>query len=103
MSIVIIGGNECMERAYARTCGEYGCDAKIFTRRHKDLQHVFGCPDLCILFTSTVSHNMVRIASQEARKRRVPLARSHTSSLSALNALLSEFCAGRDRAGSARP
>ena len=43
MSIVIIGGNECMERAYAKTCGEYGCDAKIFTRRHKDLQHVFGC------------------------------------------------------------
>ena len=41
---------------------------------------------------------MVRIASQEARKRRVPLARSHTSSLAALNSLLSEFCAGRAQA-----
>ena len=57
----------------------------------QDLQHVFGSPDLCILFTSTVSHNMVRIASQEARKRSVPLKRSHTSSLAALNAMLEDF------------
>lgn len=92
MSIVIIGGNECMEREYARACGTYGYEAKVFTRRHKDLQHVFGRPDLCILFTSTVSHNMVKIASEEARKKNVPLARSHTSSLSALNALLREHC-----------
>ena len=76
MCIVIIGGNECMERAYAQACNQFGCSAKIFTRRHKDLQHVFGCPDLCILFTSTVSHNMVKIASAEARKRHIPLARS---------------------------
>lgn len=91
MSIVIIGGNECMERAYTEACGLYGYQAKVFTRRHKDLQHVFGSPDLCILFTSTVSHNMVRIASQEARKRSVPLRRSHTSSLAALNAMLEDF------------
>lgn len=96
MCIVIIGGNECMERAYAQACNQFGCSAKIFTRRHKDLQHVFGCPDLCILFTSTVSHNMVKIASAEARKRHIPLARSHTSSLSALNALLEQhFSANR--------
>lgn len=92
MSIVIIGGNECMERDYTRLCSEFGCDAKIFLRRHKDLHHVFGCPDLCILFTGTVSHNMVKIASTEARKRSVPIARSHTSSLAALNSLLQQFC-----------
>lgn len=97
MSVIIIGGNECMERAYAKLCLEYGCEAKVFTRRHKDLQHVFGQPDLCILFTSTVSHNMVRIASAEARKRSVPLARCHTSSLAALNTLLSDFCPRRAR------
>ena len=95
MSVIIIGGNERMERAYAQLCQEYGCAAKVFTRRHKDLQHVFGQPDLCILFTSTVSHNMVHIASVESRKRSVPLARSHTSSLAALDALLSDFCRER--------
>lgn len=94
MSVIIIGGNERMERDYALACSRHGCTAKIFTRRHKDLRHVFGCPDLCILFTSTVSHNMVRIATDEARRRNVPLARSHTSSLAALNALLGQF-AGR--------
>ena len=93
MSVVIIGGNECMERQYCDACRKYGCDAKGFTRRHKDLQHVFGRPELCIVFTGTVSHNMVRIASNDAKRRGIRLARCHTSSLAALNALLSEVFA----------
>ena len=36
MSVIIIGGNERMERAYAQLCREYGCEAKVFTRRRKD-------------------------------------------------------------------
>ncbi len=54
MSVVIIGGNECMERAYFEKCACYGYRAKVYTKRPKDLARVFGCPDLCILFTSTV-------------------------------------------------
>lgn len=32
MSIVIIGGNECMERLYKDTCKKYGHRAKVFTK-----------------------------------------------------------------------
>ena len=30
MSVVIIGGNECMVRQYKDLCQEYSCDAKVF-------------------------------------------------------------------------
>ncbi|MDO4548567.1 MAG: DUF2325 domain-containing protein [Clostridia bacterium] len=90
MSVVIIGGNECMVSEYCSLCAAYGCRAKLFLKRHKDLQHCFGCPELCVLFTSTVSHTMVKIACDTAKKRKVPLARSHTSSLAALDSVLSD-------------
>ena len=95
MSIVIIGGNECMRREYADACAAYGCQAKIFLKRHKDLPHCFGCPELCVLFTGTVSHTMVKIACDEAKKRRVPLARSHVSSRAALNEVLRGHFGGK--------
>ena len=80
-----------MERAYCERCAYYGHKAKVFTKRHKNLSCVFGCPDLCILFTNTVSHNMVQIASETARKRKVPLARCHSSSLASLDVLLKGY------------
>ena len=91
MSIVIIGGNECMERAYCERCKDYGHRCKVYTRRHKDMAHVFGTPDLCILFTGTVSHNMVQVACDLAKNKNVTLARSRTSSLAALDHLLQQF------------
>lgn len=30
MSIVILGGNECMERRYMDLCQSYRCRAKVF-------------------------------------------------------------------------
>ncbi len=99
MSVVIIGGNQCMERAYCELCRRYGYRAKVFTKRHKDLAHVFGCPDLCVVFTSTVSHTMVGIACEAAKKKNVPLARSHVSSIAALDALMKSHCEERCRHG----
>ena len=29
MSVVILGGNECMEQQYSNTCRKYGCKAKV--------------------------------------------------------------------------
>jgi len=31
MSVVIVGGNECMVRQYKELCKEYSCCAKVFT------------------------------------------------------------------------
>ena len=59
--------------------------------RRKDFPRVFGNPDLCILFTSTVSHTMTQAACELARKKKVTVLRSHTSSLAALDELLRAF------------
>ena len=60
MSVVIVGGNECMVRPYKDLCAEYGCKAKIYPKMNAGLRDI-GTPDLLILFTNTVSHKMVRL------------------------------------------
>ena len=55
MSVVILGGNECMERRYMDLCKAYSCDAKVFTKPGGGLKNKLGRPDLTIFFTSTMS------------------------------------------------
>ena len=95
MSIVIVGGNERMVCQYETICREYGCKAKVFAKENGSLKKKMGCPELLILFTSTVSHKMVISASQEAKRNHVPVARVHTSSATALHSVLSEHCMKR--------
>ncbi|MBR2764913.1 MAG: DUF2325 domain-containing protein [Blautia sp.] len=89
MSVVIIGGNECMERRYAEMCRRYGCRSKIFCKPSADMKNRIGSPDMLILFTHTVSHKLVQSAltglSQDTR-----IIRSHTSSLASLQSILQE-------------
>ena len=92
MSIVIIGGNECMECRYREICKKNGYKAKVFTKEKGAIRKKLGCPDLMVLFTNTVSHKMVISASQEAKKNNIPVARVHTSSASALKCALDEHC-----------
>ena len=35
MSVVIVGGNECMTRRYKELCAEYNCKAKIYPKQHR--------------------------------------------------------------------
>lgn len=88
MSIVIIGGNECMERRYIDTCKEYGCKAKIFTKMKGEIRSKIGNPDLIILFTNTVSHKMVACANCEAKRCKARVERVHSSSLCSLKGVL---------------
>ena len=55
MSVVIVGGNECMTRHYINLCGEYNCKAKVYSKMTSSLKNI-GSPDLLVLFTNTVSH-----------------------------------------------
>ncbi|WP_343208426.1 DUF2325 domain-containing protein [Anaerolentibacter hominis] len=91
MSVVIVGGNERMAAQYENICKAYGCKAKVFTKEKGSMKKKLGCPDLLILFISTVSHKMVLSVTQEAKKNSVPVARVHTSSASALHTTLSEY------------
>ena len=62
MSVVIVGGNDCMVRRYKDLCKQYDCQAKVFTQMKDGLKNKIGCPDLLVLFTSTMSHKMLRYA-----------------------------------------
>lgn len=92
MSIVIVGGNERMVCQYESICKNYGCKAKVFINEKGALKKKMGCPDLVILFTSTVSHRMVNSVLEGAKRNNVPIARVHSSSASALNQVLLRHC-----------
>lgn len=89
MSVVIVGGNECMVRQYKELCREYRCRAKIYPKMSRGLKNI-GIPDLLVLFTNTVSHKMVRSALEQTKGRPVRTVRSHTSSMNALKDILEE-------------
>ncbi len=91
MSVVIIGGNECMERQYRNICRECGHEAKVFTKPTAALRGGFGKADLLILFTGTVSHTMIKTAMQAAKGGRSAVERSHSSSAAALKSILSRY------------
>ena len=89
MSVVIVGGNECMTRQYKELCRSYNCKAKIYPKMESGLRNL-GRPDLLVLFTGTVSHKMVHYALSEVKGQNVRIARSHSSSMSALRSILEE-------------
>ena len=68
MSVVIVGGNECMVRQYKDLCGEYKCKAKVYMKMNSEMKNM-GTPDLIVLFTNTVSHKMIRCALNEAKDK----------------------------------
>lgn len=88
MSVVIIGGNECMERRYKDLCETYRCRAKVFTKPGGGLKNKIGSPDLMIFFTNTMSHKMVQSAMGEVKGGQTVIERCHSSSLAALRGIL---------------
>lgn len=89
MSVVILGGNECMVRQYEDLCRSYSCKAKVYPKMSGGLKG-FGSPDLLVLFTGTISHKMVNFAMSKVKGQNTKIARSHTSSMAALKTILNE-------------
>lgn len=90
MSVVIVGGNECMERQYKDLCREYACKAKVFPKTKSNMKSI-GQPDLLVLFTNTVSHKMVRCALNAVKGQDIPIVRCHSSSANALKSILEKY------------
>ncbi len=86
MSVVIIGGNECMERRYKDLCKAYNCKAKIYTKKSGKMS--IGSPDLMVLFTDTVSHKMVQNVMNAVKGQETCIVRNHCSSANALKSIL---------------
>lgn len=93
MSVVIVGGNDRMVRQYKDLCKRYRCKAKVFTQM-TGLRDQIGSPDLLVLFTSTMSHKMLRCALNETKGSGVRVVRSHTSSMEALRGILEAEAVG---------
>ena len=91
MSIVIIGGNDCMVCQYKTLCKQYNCRAKVFTQMKGSFRNKIGTPDLLVLFTNTVSHKMVNCAISETKGQDIIIERSHSSSMSALRDILDKY------------
>ena len=65
MSVVIVGGNECMVRKYMNVCHEYDCGAKVFCKMRGSIKKQIGSPDLMIMITNTLSHKLLKSATPE--------------------------------------
>lgn len=88
MSVVIVGGNEGMVRQYIDLCEDYNCKAKVFCKMRDGLRNKVGAPDIIVLFTGTMSHKMVKLALSEVKGTNTVIERSHSSSITALRAIL---------------
>ncbi len=90
MSIVIIGGNECMERQYKDLCKKQGHKAKVFCKMQGCMNERIGSPDVLVLFTHTCSHKMVQCALCGLCEK-TKVVRSHNSSMASLRAILADI------------
>ncbi|QSX06922.1 DUF2325 domain-containing protein [Sedimentibacter sp. zth1] len=90
MSVVIVGGNDCMVCQYKFLCRKYNCKAKVFTQM-MGLKNKIGSPDLLVLFTKTVSHKMVKTALAKTKGQNIRITRCHSSSMTALKEILEEY------------
>lgn len=93
MSVVIVGGNECMTRRYCDLCKEYCCKAKVYPKFARGFKNL-GNPDLLVLFTSTMSHKMLQSVLSTTKGQNIRIARCHTSSMAALRQILETHIEG---------
>lgn len=88
MSVVILGGNECMERQYKDLCRSYRCRAKVFIKPSGSLKNKIGNPDLMICFTGALSHKVLQCAQNEIKGLDTKVEHSRTASMTALRNIL---------------
>lgn len=91
MSIVLVGGHDRMYDEYKGIGDKYGHRIKIFTHMTARFDKSIGDPDIIVLFTNTVSHKMVNTAVKEAKKKKIPVIRCHTSSGNMLEETLKQL------------
>lgn len=91
MSVVILGGNECMERKYKSLCHDFKHDAKVLIKPVGGVKKKLGNPDLVVFFTSCMSHKMLQGVMSELRGQNCIIEHCPTSSVSALRKVLEKY------------
>lgn len=80
-----------MHDEYKGICSKRGHHVKVYTQMPARFDKVIGNPDGIVLFTSTVSHKMVLVATKEAKRKKIPIIRCHNSSAASLEGLLQKL------------
>ncbi len=92
MSVVIVGGNECMERKYKDLCRKYKFDVKTFIKPVNGcMKNKIGNPDLMIFFTGCMSHKMAHCALAEVKGSDTTVERVKSASISSLQRVLEKY------------
>ncbi|HIT85555.1 MAG TPA: DUF2325 domain-containing protein, partial [Candidatus Ornithomonoglobus intestinigallinarum] len=94
MSVVIVGGHDRMHCQYKSICKKHGCKCKVFTQLPANFRSQIGSPDILIVFTKTVAHKMVSIASEQAKVCGAVIKHCHSSGACALEGALDELLKG---------
>ncbi len=92
MSVVVIGGNDCMATRYKDICKSYNCKVKVFTKMQTDFENKLGTPDLMVVFTNTCSHKMINSVNKKSGKEDITVVKVHTASATALKSVLEQYC-----------
>ena len=90
MNIVIVGGHDCMHCQYKQICKKHGCKCKVFTQCPANFQNQIGTPEMIVVFTKTVAHKMLNVASKQAERTGTKIQYVNSSSASALQEVLSQ-------------
>lgn len=88
MSIVIVGGHDCMHCRYKQICKNHGCKCKVFTQCPANFENQIGSPEMIVVFTKTVAHKMLKSACKRAEKTGTKISYVNSSSANALNEAL---------------
>ena len=91
MSLIIVGGHECMNCRYREMCRKRDHSVKVYTQMTPQLGKHIGQADGIILFTSTVSHKMVETAVGVAKRKGIRVLRAHSSRAASLNGILNKI------------
>lgn len=92
MSIVVLGGNKCMQSEYSKLFKKYKIRNKIFNTMEADMEKRIGSPDKIILFKDCSSHKLLRVADKVCKKNNIELIRADSSSKSELERILCGVC-----------
>lgn len=80
MSVLVLGGHECMEKDYKSLLREKGYNTKIYTKMPSGLKKRIGNPDAIVLLMSTISHSMAELAIRDAKRKKIPVIKVKNSS-----------------------
>ena len=93
MGVAILGGLDRLKRSYEKTAVGLGFRPKMFGQKVPRFGKRLGGVEAIILFTGTISHDMVRQAIEVARQSKIKIIRVHNSGVGSLKRCLEGLAA----------